>query len=332
MVKLVLIRHGQSEWNLEYKFTGWSPKPAAIYSDREYTAQYSRTPVHIPVNVEGVSLDKTTLSLAPGYAAVLNAIVSPSDADVKDVRWSSEDPRIAAVDADGKVSAVSPGKTTILATTAEGGFQASCSVTVSGYEYDAGNGTVSEEQASAISSAARATSGSAFMIFSRSQSVSIPAGCLRDLAESKCPVTFAMGDGTAITLGPESLRKAGAGEGTVTVSAGYSSPELASEVPSGAEIRDVSISSGADVPVTVSIPYSGEPPVEAAVLKDGKIATVPATYSSGKAEVVLDEASPVAVYTHAPEPATDVKPYFIAGCVIAVLAAIAALIGLRKRS
>ncbi|MBR6038108.1 MAG: hypothetical protein IKP53_05185, partial [Candidatus Methanomethylophilaceae archaeon] len=115
-------------------------------------------------------------------------------------------------------------------------------------------------------------------------------------------------------------------------SAGYSSPELASEVPSGAEIRDVSISSGTDVPVTVSIPYSGEPPVEAAVLKDGKIATVPATYSSGKAGITLDEASPVAVYTHAPEPATDVKPYFIAGCVIAVLAAIAALIGLRKRS
>jgi hypothetical protein len=58
-----------------------------------------------------------------------------------------------------------------------------------------------------------------------------------------------MGDGTAITFSPESLRKAGAGEGTVTVSAGYSSPELASEVPSGAEIRDVSISSGTDVPV-----------------------------------------------------------------------------------
>ena len=316
----------------EYKFTGWSPKPAAIYSDREYSAQYSKTPVHIPVNVEGVSLDKTTLSLAPGYAAVLNAIVSPSDADVKDVRWSSEDPRIAAVEADGKVSAVSPGKTTVLATTAEGGFQASCSVTVSGYEYDTGNGTVSEEQASAISSAARATSGSAITIFSRSQSVSIPAGCLRDMAESKCPVTFAMGDGTAITLGPESLRKAGADGGTVTVSAGRSSPELASEVPSGAEIRDISISSGTDVPVTVSIPYSGEPPVEAAVLKDGKIATVPATYSSGKAGITLDEAAAVAVYTHAPEPGTDIKPYFIAGCVIAVLAAIATIIALRRRS
>ncbi|MBR4274444.1 MAG: histidine phosphatase family protein, partial [Bacilli bacterium] len=24
MVKLVLIRHGQSEWNLENKFTGWT--------------------------------------------------------------------------------------------------------------------------------------------------------------------------------------------------------------------------------------------------------------------------------------------------------------------
>ena len=45
-----------------------------------------------------------------------------------------------------------------------------------------------------------------------------------------------------------------------------------------------------------------------------------------------DEAAPVAVYTHAPEPGTDIKPYFIAGCVIAVLAAIAAIIALRRRS
>ena len=24
MIKLVLVRHGQSEWNLENKFTGWT--------------------------------------------------------------------------------------------------------------------------------------------------------------------------------------------------------------------------------------------------------------------------------------------------------------------
>ncbi|MBP5203798.1 MAG: Ig-like domain-containing protein, partial [Candidatus Methanomethylophilaceae archaeon] len=318
----------------EYKFAGWSPKPAPIYDDREYSAEYSRTPIHIPVYVSGVTLDKTSLNLAPGYSAVISAVVSPPDADVKEVEWSSEDPRIATVDADGKVSAVSPGRTTIRATTTDGGFQTSCAVTVTGYEYDAGDGTVSPEQASAISSAARASSGSAFTIFSRSQNVSMPAICLRDLAGSGCPVTFAMGDGTTVALSPESLRTAGSGAGTVVVSAERSSPELASMVPSGAEVRDVSVSggNGKEIPVTVSIPFSGDLPADASVLKDGKAVDVPVTCSSGRAEVVLDDASPVAVYTHAAEHGQDILPYLAAICVATFLAAAAVVFILRRRS
>ena len=37
MVKLVLIRHGQSEWNLENKFTGWTDVELSPNGEKEAT-------------------------------------------------------------------------------------------------------------------------------------------------------------------------------------------------------------------------------------------------------------------------------------------------------
>ena len=79
----------------------------------------------------GVSLDKSTLSLKVGGSASLTATVSPSTAADKSVRWSSSRPSVASVNQSGKVTGEGAGIATITATTNDGGYTASCAVTVS---------------------------------------------------------------------------------------------------------------------------------------------------------------------------------------------------------
>lgn len=81
------------------------------------------------IAVESVTLDKTSLDLYVGNTAELNATVEPENAADKIVAWSSSDPTVATVDANGNVKALKPGTTTITATA--GGKSATCTVTVS---------------------------------------------------------------------------------------------------------------------------------------------------------------------------------------------------------
>ncbi|MET3290435.1 UNVERIFIED_CONTAM: uncharacterized protein YjdB/alpha-tubulin suppressor-like RCC1 family protein [Brevibacillus sp. OAP136] len=82
------------------------------------------------IPVTGVTLDPTSMTLGIGQSKKLTETVSPAEATDKAVTWSTTDRRIATVDADGTVTAVAPGKTTITVTTNDGQFQATCLVTV----------------------------------------------------------------------------------------------------------------------------------------------------------------------------------------------------------
>ena len=80
--------------------------------------------------VTGISLNKTTLTLPRLTSEKLVATVTPTGATKKDVKWTSTNPEIATVDADGTVKAVKYGQATIIATTVDGGFTAMCQVNV----------------------------------------------------------------------------------------------------------------------------------------------------------------------------------------------------------
>ncbi len=82
------------------------------------------------VAVTGVSLDKSTLKLNKGARGKLTATVEPTNATNPAVSWSSSKPEVATVDGEGNVSAVGGGTATITVTTVEGGFTATCEVTV----------------------------------------------------------------------------------------------------------------------------------------------------------------------------------------------------------
>ena len=82
------------------------------------------------IPVTGVSLDESSITLDVGGNQTLTATVTPEDATNKKVRWSSDNEAVATVSEDGVVTAVAGGTAVITATTHDGLFTASCTVTV----------------------------------------------------------------------------------------------------------------------------------------------------------------------------------------------------------
>ncbi len=81
------------------------------------------------VAVTSVTLDVTELALEVPATATLTATVAPEEATDKTVVWTSDNEAVATV-ADGVVTAVAEGTATITVTTVDGGFTATCIVTV----------------------------------------------------------------------------------------------------------------------------------------------------------------------------------------------------------
>ena len=82
------------------------------------------------VAVTGVTLDKSELSLIRREEATLTATVEPQNADNPRVSWKSSNTDVATVSTKGVVTGVGTGTATITVTTADGGFTAKCTVTV----------------------------------------------------------------------------------------------------------------------------------------------------------------------------------------------------------
>ena len=69
-------------------------------------------------------------SYSPTAGEGRTATVSPESATDKSLTWSSSDPDVASVNADGLVTAHKPGTAVITVATGDGGFTASCTVNV----------------------------------------------------------------------------------------------------------------------------------------------------------------------------------------------------------
>ncbi len=80
--------------------------------------------------VTSVKLNMSSKTIKVGDAMTLTATVEPTNANFKDVIWSSSNSSIATVDASGKVVGVKAGSAVITATTKDQGKTATCVVTV----------------------------------------------------------------------------------------------------------------------------------------------------------------------------------------------------------
>ena len=134
------------------RFREWDIAPAVTFADgtsktsatarftmpdQDVTAEatYEKIPEGT-IPVTGIALNRSTLSLYSNTTpntGTLTATVTPADATDKTVTWASGNPSVAAVDQNGNVTAVGSGSAVITVTTTDGGYTASCTVTVMTY-------------------------------------------------------------------------------------------------------------------------------------------------------------------------------------------------------
>ena len=93
------------------------------------TSAIAGVTVTAPVLATGVTLDKTSASVKLGKTLTLTATVEPANAANKNVTWSSSETSVATV-SNGVVTGVATGNAEITATTEDGNYIASCTVTV----------------------------------------------------------------------------------------------------------------------------------------------------------------------------------------------------------
>ncbi len=84
--------------------------------------------VTVRIYPTSIKLNKTSLSICKGKTATLSATISPADATLKNVSWTSSDSKIVTVN-NGKITAKNVGTATITAKTSNG-KKATCKVSV----------------------------------------------------------------------------------------------------------------------------------------------------------------------------------------------------------
>jgi len=115
-----------SSGTISAKSTGTTTITASAYGLKAtctVTVTYS-------LSLKGISLNKTSLTLKEKAVEQLNIIYNPTSASNKKVTWKSSNTNIATVDSSGKVTGVTPGTATITVVSNDGGYVATCKVTV----------------------------------------------------------------------------------------------------------------------------------------------------------------------------------------------------------
>ncbi|MBO4540945.1 MAG: Ig domain-containing protein, partial [Bacilli bacterium] len=82
------------------------------------------------IEVTGVTLNAATLEIGVGKTAQLTATITPENAANKNLSWTSANPSVATVSAEGVVTGVALGTTLVTVTTEDGNRTASCAITV----------------------------------------------------------------------------------------------------------------------------------------------------------------------------------------------------------
>lgn len=82
------------------------------------------------VSVTGMALDISTAFIIVGEQLTIPASIEPNDASDRAIIWSTSDPKIATVNSSGTVSGISQGEVIITATTQDGNFEATATITV----------------------------------------------------------------------------------------------------------------------------------------------------------------------------------------------------------
>ena len=169
-------------------------------SDSFTVTQAAATPQTVAVT--SVTLDKTTLELIIGSSETLTATVAPDNATDKTVSWSTSDEKVATVDQNGKITAVSVGNATV--TAKAGDKEATCAVTVKDNFIAVTEITINEKELPM-------TVGDTFTL----------TATVKPDDATDPTVTWSSSDETVATVDAKGIVKAvGAGNATITAKAG----------------------------------------------------------------------------------------------------------------
>lgn len=117
-----------------YDFVGWYVGNTRYDFDSKVTKNLTIVAKWDSENaapITGVTLDQTSVILAPGATAKLVATLKPENAKSTDFTWTSSNPDVVSVDSEGTVTAIKEGTALITVATSEGGFTSTCAITVS---------------------------------------------------------------------------------------------------------------------------------------------------------------------------------------------------------
>lgn len=120
--------------NLRLKIGGTASSSTSSRRIDFYGADFTVEYTAGTISVTGVTLDKATDSVEEGSTTTLTATIAPSNATDQAVTWSTSNSNVATV-SNGVVTGVAPGTATITVTTHDGGFTATCLVTVTAVVY-----------------------------------------------------------------------------------------------------------------------------------------------------------------------------------------------------
>lgn len=115
--------------------TGVGPGETTVHAVTTDGGKMASCLVKVGTPVKGITLSVSSKTLYVGDPSLdISAALTPANATDKSLEWSSSDPEVASIAPGAALHAVikplKPGKTTITATTKDGGFTASCEVTV----------------------------------------------------------------------------------------------------------------------------------------------------------------------------------------------------------
>lgn len=111
------------------KVTAKSPGTTTIFA-KTTSGEIAYLYVTVQSNVLGLALDKPEKTVIAGKKFKLNPIFTPAEPTNTKVTWKSSNTGVATVDKDGKVITKKVGMAIIICTSVDGGYLASCSVTV----------------------------------------------------------------------------------------------------------------------------------------------------------------------------------------------------------
>ncbi len=108
----------------------WTYSKDGSVNNNEDTAWLDEVYLAKPVAVTGISLAETQVAIEVHDYYQLNYTITPGDATIRDVVWSSDNTAVATVDNTGRVYGVSEGTVNITVTTEDGNYFATCVVNV----------------------------------------------------------------------------------------------------------------------------------------------------------------------------------------------------------